>query len=149
MIKSLSSYIIPIKKVNNRFKAIVLEYPNGYGFIGGRLEGNETVLESLKREIVEELGENCPLLDMRFIEIANKYSFDIKKDSNRNRGGADIEEQTFFYTILEKDVLLEFIEECKTAKVVEVDLKKLATKEFLSFESFISYAKDNLVNIGD
>jgi len=144
MIKSLSSYIIPLKRTEFGVKAMILRYQDGYGPIGGRLESGEDCLSSLQREVKEELGSDCKLFNYTWKELNQKYSFDITNKLSRKRGNATVEEQTYFYVWLDEEVKLDFIEEGKTARVVEVDLSSLYSLNYFPYESFIKFAKENL-----
>ena len=46
---------------------------------GGKIELGETPMETVKRELKEELGKNCKLLDKRPIGV---YSFQFKGDED-------------------------------------------------------------------
>lgn len=50
-------------------------YPNYWGFVGGKVEKNETSLQCLKREISEELGTTVP-------ELQDIIPFDIFTTKN-------------------------------------------------------------------
>lgn len=52
-----------------------VSYSNYWGFVGGKLEKNESPLECLKREIMEELGNDLPVFD-------DFIPFDVFSSSN-------------------------------------------------------------------
>lgn len=52
-----------------------VSYSNYWGFVGGKIEYNETPLEALKREINEELGNSLP-------EVLDVIPFDVFSTKN-------------------------------------------------------------------
>ena len=49
-------------RVMLNLRSDTVSYPNYWGFVGGKLEKDETPVDGLRREIVEELGTNVPKL---------------------------------------------------------------------------------------
>lgn len=45
-----------------------IDHPGRWGLIGGRIEKKESPLQAIKREIIEELGINCEVKELKCIE---------------------------------------------------------------------------------
>ncbi len=44
-------------------RSSTVSYSNNWGFVGGKIEKNESPLSALKREIHEELGDSIPVIE--------------------------------------------------------------------------------------
>lgn len=56
-------------------RSSTVSYPNNWGFVGGKIENNETPLVALEREIQEELGNSLP-------DVLDVIPFDVFSTKN-------------------------------------------------------------------
>jgi len=74
MAKEYSYGIIPYRITNNGVDILLMKSSKGsliYNFVKGKIEKDETILECVKREVLEEIGININPFDLEYIVNQN------------------------------------------------------------------------------
>ena len=137
--KSFSAYIFPIRDG----KVALLKYgQNGYGPIGGRIDGNESLTDALKRELTEELGEGPTQILKTVTEISVPYCFKHLTLERAEKRGAWSEEHHFFITYETNNIDLQFCENREEQiSVVWIDPKELLNPQITPIDSMRDFYK--------
>lgn len=118
--------------MNKNGQGLLVKYAGIYMLPGGKIDGNETELEALKREIAEESGiEIKPEEAVPFLRIDSydKDYFDRVEQKDINR----LTQTTFYevHTDSEIDVTKKHLTESEKAKNHDIKYTNLAVMEYL------------------
>ena len=148
MIKELSysAYILPVR---NGHVAMLKYGENGYGPIGGRLDGGEDFKVALRRELTEELGGSASALVDNVVEIPVPYAFRHPTPERAQRRGAYAEEHHFFIVHVPEDIDLTFCEtRPENISVVWMSADDLLKPQIIPFDDMREfYASHILPNL--
>lgn len=122
--KRPGAYVIIESDKDNKI-AIVSNNVDVYFFLGGGIEKNETVIESLKREVIEESGYS-----LKDIKLFDKVSSYCHSDTN---GYMDIDATIYIAKFEEK--VADPIE--KDHKLIWVDPNEYKDKLFHEYQRYI------------
>ena len=151
MIKEISyaAYIIPVRIIDGKKQIALLEYaPGAYGPIGGRFDEGETnAIVALRREIIEELGQDAIFMVDSAKKISVSYKFKVAEHKIEKRGAYN-EEHFFFVAKIPSDTLFEFCEQREeNIKLVWLDSESLIDSNIIQFQDQREYFKAYLMPI--
>lgn len=136
-----AAYIIPYRNSESGLEVALLKYPDGFGFIGGRSQVNETPKESLAREVREELGIPLSLLG-ELTSIDKNYEFEMAKGSRSDDPMKHEEQHHFFLAATSSKISLEFIE--SGAEVIWMPVELLQDDSVITFPELRDYIAESI-----
>ena len=141
-----AAYVVPIRvnPASGGVEVALVHYQDGFGFIGGRLQGDEIPDEALRREVLEELGGHVN--HHHVVSVPEVYDFEMAKDQrpgkNKHR-----EHHHFYVSLLGSGRDLHFQE--AGAKIEWVPVASLLDESIIVHEELRAYLRRSVMPVID